>query len=104
MHICEVEYKDLQWRGGCDIITWILPIKAADSSIIGQCRSIAVWLSKMQAQKPLPLCRRSFSEGSSDIVTSIFAYKGGQYYDYGCMPLHSLWIIQDARPTIVNAL
>jgi len=38
------------------------------------------------------------------MVTSIFAYKGGQYYDYGCMALHSPWILHDACPKIINAL
>jgi len=73
-----------------------LPLKAADSTIMGQSCRIAVWLSKMQAEKSLTLHWRSLLGGSSDNFTGIVAYKGGQYYDYGCMPLHSSWIVQDA--------
>jgi len=36
--------------------------------------------------------------GGSGIVTNNIANKGGQYFDYGLLPLHSPWIIQDARP------
>ena len=50
-----------------------LPIKAADSTIVGQRRCIAVWLSKIQAQTLLTLWWHSFLEGSNNIVTSIFA-------------------------------
>jgi hypothetical protein len=40
---------------------------------------------------------------SSNIVTSIFAHKDGQYCDYEQMPLDSTVIIEDARPKIVDA-
>jgi len=75
---------------------------AADFTIMGQCRCIALWLSKMQAEKSLTL--HSLLGGSSNVVAGIFAYKVGQYSDYGSMPLHSPWIIQDARAKIVQAL
>jgi hypothetical protein len=71
---------------------------AADCTIMGQRRCIAVWLSKMQAQKLSILHWCSFLVGSSDIITGIFAFKIGQYYDYGSMLLHSPWIIHDAKP------
>jgi len=79
-----------------------LLIKAANSTIMGQCRCVAVWLSNMQAQTLLTLCWCSLLGGSTDIMTIIFAYKGGQYYDHGSMPLHSPWNIQDAWPKIVD--
>jgi len=81
----------------------LLRIQAADSMIMGQHRCIAVWLSKMQAQKSLTPRWRLFLGGSSLISTTIFAYKGGQYCNYGSMPLHSHWIIQNARPKIIDA-
>jgi len=33
----------------------------------------------------------------------IFAHKGGQYFDYSLMSLHSTMINQDARTKIVDA-
>ena len=71
---------------------------------MGQRRCIAVWLSMMEAQKLLMLRWRAYLRGSSDIVTSIFAYKGSQYDDYGSMMVHSPWFIQNAWPKIVAAL
>jgi len=78
-------------------------MKAADSMIMGHRHCIAVWLFKMQAQKSLKLCWRSFLGGSSDIVTRIFSYKGGQYDDYGRLPLHSTWTVEDAWRKMVDA-
>jgi len=82
----------------------ILPIKAANKLIMGYYCCIAIWLFKMQVKIWLTLCSWSFSKGNSDIVTSIFAYTGDWYIDYELTPLHSNWIIQDARPKIVDAL
>jgi hypothetical protein len=56
----------------------------------------------MQWQKSVTLCWRWCLAGSSDIVSSIFAHKGCQYYYYGKMPLHSQVIIQDVRPDIID--
>jgi len=50
-------------------------MKVADSSIMGQHRFIAIWLSKIQDPKSLTLCWRSFLRGSRDIVTSILHIK-----------------------------
>jgi len=58
----------------------------------------------MQDQKSFMLHWRSVLGGSSDIMSSIFAHQGLQYYEYGWMLLHSPVIIQDARPDIVDAL
>jgi len=80
-----------------------VPIKAADNMIMGVCTCTARKLSQMHDQKLLMLRWLTFLGGSSDIVTSIFADNGGQYYDYGSMPLHSAWIIQDTWPKIVDA-
>jgi len=70
--------------------------------IMSVCRCTALELSMMWDQKLLMFCRRSILEGCSDIGTGIFAQKGGQYYDYECMPLHGSRIIHDARPKIVD--
>jgi len=60
-------------------------------------------ITLLAKQKLLTLRWRSFLRGSSNFVPSIFACKGGHYCDYGSMPLHSPWIIQDAWPKIVDA-
>jgi len=57
----------------------------------------------MQCQKSLTLCWSSFLGGSKDIVSSIVAHSGRQYYHYGWMPLYSPVIIQDERTEIVDA-
>jgi len=80
-----------------------LPTKPANTMFMGSCRCTAIRFSKMQDQKLLMLSWRSFVEGGSDIVTSIFTHKGRQYFDYGLMPLHSTFIIQETRPEIVDA-
>jgi hypothetical protein len=58
----------------------------------------------MQCQKSLTLCWRSFLEGSSHSVCTIFAHKGGKYYNYGLMPLHSPVIIQIVSAEIGDAM
>jgi len=55
----------------------------------------------VDAQLTLRWC--SFVAGSNNIVSSIFAHNGRQYYDYGQMPFQSPVNIQDARPEIVGA-
>jgi len=59
-----------------------LPIKAANTSIIAWYRRTAVWLSKMQEQKSLTLHLLSSLGDGSDVDTSVFGPKGGQYFDY----------------------
>ena len=82
----------------------ILPIKATNTSIMDTSRSTALGWHKMQHTKSLTLCWRSFSDWGWDHVAFSFAHKGCQYIHYGWMPEHSLWIIQDATPKIVDAL
>jgi len=57
----------------------------------------------MQDQKSVTLHGRSVFGGGSNIVTSIFGHKGGQYFDYWLMLVHSPLNIQDASPKIVHA-
>jgi len=49
------------------------------------------------------LCWRSFLAGGSDIVTSIFAHKGGWYIDDGLTPMDSALSVYNARPKIGDA-
>jgi len=57
----------------------------------------------MQDQKLLTLCWWSFLVGGSNIITCIFAHKGGRYIEYGLTPTYSALGVQDARPKIVDA-
>jgi len=82
----------------------VLPIQGAITMNMSSHHCIAIRLSKMQHQKLLMVCWRSFFGGCSDIITTIFAHKGGQYCDYGLMLLHSPMIIWDARPNIIDDL
>jgi hypothetical protein len=82
----------------------ILPIKAANTSIMDKCRRIALGLYTMQHTKSLTLCWRSFSDRCCDHVTITFAQNGCHYVDYGHMPQQSPWNIQDATPKSVDTL
>jgi len=61
----------------------ILPIKAANTSIMDKCRSAALGWYKMQHTKSLTLCWRSFSAWGCDPVAFAFANKDCKYVDYG---------------------
>jgi hypothetical protein len=100
-----VEWNTGAFKDEMVAMSWVpcLPIKVADSTTMGQRHCIAVWLSKIQAQKSLTLRWCLLLGGSSDIATTIFAQKGGQHYDYGYLPLLSHWIVYDATPKIVDA-
>jgi len=99
---CSIDAHCQEVVGILSLAFW--PIKAANIMILDICSCTALELSKRHDQKSLTLRWSSFSGGTSVLDTSIFAYKGGQYYHYGSMPLHSPWIMQDARPIIVDAL
>jgi len=69
---------------GVPVLThMILPIKAANTSIMGKCRSTALGLFKMEHPKLLLLCWHSFSDWGCDHVAFSFAHQGCQYVDYG---------------------
>jgi len=75
----------LCWRSFLGVATMtltILPIKAANTSIMGTGRTIALGLLKMQHTKSLTLCWRSFSDCDCDHVVVCFAYRGCQYAQY----------------------
>jgi len=79
----------LCWRSflGATVSTHtILPIKAANTSIMDKCCSTALGLYKMPHTKSLTLCWRSFSNRCCDHVTIAFAKNGCQNVDYASMP------------------
>jgi len=67
-----------------------LPLKGANSTIMGQHHCIAVCSSKMQAQQSLTLRGRSILGGGSDIGTNILPRKAANIMTKGvcrCMAL-----------------
>jgi len=86
MHCCEVVYKDMLKRLN------------VTNSISERCQAVSWCEAYWAPQKLLPLRWRSVLGGSSGIVISIFAHKGGQYFEHGLMSMHSHWIMQVARP------
>ena len=54
------------------------PRKAADSSIMGQCRRTVAWLTKMDGLKSLTLRWRSFLGWGNERVVCPFRYDGDQ--------------------------
>jgi hypothetical protein len=72
--------------GGVAVLTHtILPVKAANTSIIDKSSSTAFWLHKIQPTKSLSLCWCSFFDWGSDHVAITLAQNGCQYVDYGYM-------------------
>jgi len=93
-----------QWFFGVghDIFRWMFLIKTANTLIMSLHRCKALWISKMQDKMSLMLCWYPYWEGGSDINTTVFAWKGSQYSNYGLLSLlHSL-IIQNAGPKMIN--
>jgi hypothetical protein len=85
---CVDAYLTLCWCsfGGVAVsIHTIMPIKAANTSIMGKWCGTALELCKMQHTKSLTLCWRSFSDWACNHVTMSFAHNGGQYIDSGYM-------------------
>jgi len=72
-------YKTKQSGGSIDawgvaaLTQTVLPIKAANTSIMGKCRSTALGLYKMQHPKSWMLCWPSFSDRGCDHVKIAFA-------------------------------
>ena len=60
----------------------ILPIQAANTSIMGICPSTALGLYMMQHPKSLTLCWRSFSDWGCDHVAISFVHNSCHYVDY----------------------
>jgi len=78
-------------------------MKAADGLIMGQHRSVALRLSKMQDKKSMILHGRSFVGGGRDIGSSIFTHKGSRNMDFASVPMPSTLSVHDAGPQIVDA-
>jgi len=79
-----------------------VPIKVADSTIIGWCCRTAAQCSKTQGQMLLKICRRSFGGHSRNVVTLVFALKGSRQLNYKLMALYRRLILQDGRPKVVD--
>jgi len=77
----------------------LLPIKAANSTIVCQHHCIPVWVSKMQAKKSLRLRWHSFLGGSSDILTSVFLRMAANIMIMGvcCCSALQLSMMQDQK-------
>jgi hypothetical protein len=79
----------LSWRSfwGATVSTHtILPIQAANTSIMHKCHSTDLGLYKVQHIKSLTLCWRSFSEWGCDHVAITFVQNSCPYNDYGHLP------------------
>jgi len=79
----------LCWRSFCRVAVstnTILPVKAANTSIMVKGHSTAIELYKMQHTKSLTLCGRSFLDWGCDHVAITFAHNGCQYVESGYMP------------------
>jgi len=97
----------LCWRSfwGVTVSTnTILPIQAANTSIMDKCRSTALGLYKMQHKKSMTLWWRSYSDRCCEHVMIAFAQNGCQYVDYGYMQQQSSWNVHDATPKSVDTL
>jgi len=81
-----------------------MPIKAANTSIMGKCSSTALGLYKMQHTNSLTLCWRSFSDWGYDHVAISVTHNGCQYVDSVYMPYQNPGIIEDATPKIIDTL
>jgi len=73
--------------------------------------TIMVWysctdpgVSKMQDQTSLTLRWHSIVWGDSDMPTTVLEHNRGHRIGDAIISLHSPWIIQDARPIIVDAV
>jgi hypothetical protein len=103
-------------------MSWSLFLRMdANTLIMGTCHSRGLVFYMLQHPKSLTLCWQSVDAvwmlcwqsvdaqltlilRCSSIDAHDITYKGCQYSDYGYMPYHSPWIIQDVTPKIVDAL
>ena len=79
-----------------------LPIKAANTSVIAYSCCSAHWLSWMREQTLLMLRWHQLWGDSSDVIATIFGYKGSQYYDYLSQAAGLFLTIGHTRPKIID--
>jgi len=72
--------------GVAALLQTLLPIKAANTLIMGKCHSTALGLCKIQHTKSLTLGWRSYSDWCRDHLAISFADNGCQYVDSGYTP------------------
>jgi hypothetical protein len=90
--------------GGCrGNIACYLPIKAANSRYMDVCDQSQIRLPKIQVQKSLTLCWRSFSEWGRECVTFSFAYNCSLYLIYEHLHPIAAQMTQGARPKIIDS-
>jgi len=77
---------------------------AANASIIYNYDNINSELPEIQDLKSLTLHWRSFSGWGSECDAILFAYKGGQYFDYVLPQPYQFFITCCIGPKIVDAL
>jgi len=88
----------------CEVVYRVILTRLTFKNSIYEWRKVFHWCEAYWApQKLLPLRWHLFVGGGSRIVTGIFAHKGGLYVEYGCMSMHSPWILQVAWPKIIDA-
>jgi hypothetical protein len=97
----------LCWCSFWGVAVWthtILPIKAANTSIMVKSLSTALAVYKMQHAKLLTLCWRSFADSGHDHVGISVTKNRSQNVDYEYIPKQSPWILQDPTLKIVDIL
>jgi len=85
------------------VLQSVLPIKAANNSIMTEYDISEVWFPRTHDQKLLTLRWHSFSWWGREGIAICFAYKGGQKYLYDWLQPIGGVISKDACPKIVDA-
>jgi len=92
------------WMDSCDVVDEdILKRQNVKNSIYERRTAVRCCGAYCAPETLLPRYWHILLGGGSSIVTSIFAYQGCQYFDYGLMEMHSHWIMQIRRPKIIHA-
>jgi len=95
----DAHFHDGAWR----VLQSVLPIKAANNSVMTDYNLSEVWFSRIHDQKSLTLRWRSFSWWGREGIAICFAYKGGQKFLYDWLQPMGGVISKDTWPRIVDA-
>ena len=85
------------------VLLSLLPIKAANTSVMHKNDQVTCELRYLQDHKSLTLRWRACWEWGGDRIASSFANKSGQFVRYAWQWPSHLWITVIARPQIVDA-
>jgi len=91
MHWCELVYRVRLTR-----LTITNPISE-------RCKAFRFCQPYCAPHNQLPLRWHLLSGGGSGMVTGISAHKCGLYIEFGCMSMHSAWILKVAWPKIIHS-